>query len=184
MEHVPTVQNDPLKGSDLSLAKEEKDKGSAFIARERFPYFLLVALVRPAIDKASPPLAPFLATLTLSHPLCTLFHAALYLEMHFPSSPSTPFDSPESIGTYCNLQEWSTSHSQEFLRFFRNEKGATKGEKCAKLMWNIYWRKKGKKRNASNNATARRAPLCKYGGRATWASTNKKTWIITSRSDR
>lgn len=96
MEHVPTVQNDPLKGSDLSLAKEEKDKGSAFIARERFPYFLLVALVRPAIDKASPPLAPFLATLTLSHPLCTLFHAALYLEMHFPSSPSTPFDSPSN----------------------------------------------------------------------------------------
>lgn len=112
MEHVPTVQNDPLKGSDLSLAKEEKDKGSAFIARERFPYFLLVALVRQAIDKASPPLAPFLATLTLSHPLCTLFHAALYLEMHFPSSPSTPFDSPESIGRYCNLQEWSTSHSR------------------------------------------------------------------------
>lgn len=52
----------------------EKDKGSAFIARERFPYFLLVALVRPAIDKANP-LPPLLATLTLVHPLCTLLSA-------------------------------------------------------------------------------------------------------------
>ena len=57
------------RGDDFSRA--EKDKGSAFIARERFPYFLLVALVRPAIDKANP-LSPLLATLTLVHPLCTL----------------------------------------------------------------------------------------------------------------
>lgn len=70
---VPFLAEECEKGS--SFRSQEKDKGSAFIVRERFPYFLLVALVRPAIDKANP-LSPLLATLTLVHPLCTLFRAS------------------------------------------------------------------------------------------------------------